>query len=83
MANQENLEKYNNAFMEALEIGPEKLNGELVYESVETWDSVGHMTLMAALEDAFDIMMETDDIIDFNSYEKGKETLAKNYGVEL
>ena len=50
---------------------------------METWDSVGHMTLMAALEDAFDIMMETDDIIDFNSYEKGKETLAKNYGVEF
>ena len=83
MANQENLEKYNNAFMEALEIGPEKLGSELGYESVETWDSVGHMTLMAALEDAFDIMMETDDIIDFSSYEKGKEMLSKNYDVEF
>ena len=86
MANQENLEnleKYNNAFMEALELSPAELNEKLVYESVETWDSVGHMTLVAALEDAFDIMMETDDIIDFSSYEKGKELLSMNYDVEF
>ena len=54
----------------------------LKYHDVEAWDSVGHMTLMAALEDAFDIMMETDDIVDFSSYEKGKEILKK-YGVDL
>ena len=46
------------------------------------WDSVGHMTLMAAIEDAFDIMLDTDDIVDFSSYEKGKEILKK-YDVEL
>ena len=31
------------------------------------------MSLIAALEEAFDIMMDTDDIIDLSSYEKGKE----------
>ncbi len=78
-----NLEKYNNAFMETFEITEDKLAG-LKYQDIEAWDSVGHMTLVAALEDAFDIMMDTDDIIDFNSYEKGKELLAKaEYGVEL
>jgi hypothetical protein len=41
------------------------------------------MTLVANLEDAFDIMMETDDIIDLSSYEKGKEILSKNYNVEF
>ena len=42
------------------------------------------MSLIAALEDAFDIMMDTDDIIDLSSYEKGKEILAKDdYGVEF
>ena len=40
------------------------------------------MTLMAALEDAFDIMLDTDDIIDFSSFQKGKEILKK-YEVEL
>lgn len=78
-----NLEKYNNAFIETFEITEDQLAG-LKYQDIEAWDSVGHMGLVAALEDAFDIMMDTDDIIDFNSYEKGKEILAKaDYGVEF
>lgn len=76
-----NLEKYQNAFREGLEIETENLEG-LVYEEIPEWDSVGHMSLIASLEDAFDIMMETDDIIDFSSYQKGIE-IMKKYGVEL
>lgn len=78
-----NLEKYNNAFIETFEIPENQLDG-LKYQDIEAWDSVGHMSLIAALEDAFDIMMDTDDIIDLNSYEKGKEILSKaDYGVEF
>lgn len=78
-----NLEKYNSAFIEAFEITEDQLAG-LNYQDIQAWDSVGHMGLIAALEDAFDIMMDTDDIIDFSSYEKGKEILAKEeYGVEF
>ena len=78
-----NLEKYNKAFMESFEINEDQLAG-LKYQDIEAWDSVGHMGLVAALEDTFDIMMDTDDIIDFSSYEKGKEILAKEaYGVEF
>ena len=77
-----NLEKYNNVFMENLQIAEDKLVG-LIYQSVELWDSVGHMTLVSALEDAFDIMMETDDIIDLSSYEKGIEILKEKYNVEF
>jgi acyl carrier protein len=76
-----NLEKYNAAFIETFEIEEGQLAG-LKYQDIEAWDSVGHMGLIAALEDTFDIMMDTDDIIDFNSYEKGKELLSKEiYGV--
>ena len=78
-----NLEKYNNAFIETFEISEDKLKG-LKYQDITAWDSVGHMNLIAAIEDAFDIMMDTDDIIDFSSYEKGKEILAKDsYKVEI
>ena len=77
-----NLEKYAQVFCEILELDVEKLTG-LKYQSVELWDSVGHMSLVAALEDTFDIMLETDDIIDLSSYEKGLEVLAENYGVEF
>ena len=78
-----NLEKYNKAFMDILGVSEDQLEG-LKYQSIQTWDSVGHMNLVTAIEDAFDIMMDTDDIIDFSSYEKGKEILAKEeYGVEF
>ena len=76
------LEKYNEVFCKTFEITEDKLAG-LKYQDIDAWDSVGHMTLVANLEDAFDIMMETDDIIDLSSYEKGKEILAKNYEVEF
>ena len=76
-----NIEKYNNAFLETFEITEDVLPG-LKYQDITAWDSVGHMSLIAALEEAFDIMMDTDDIIDLSSYEKGKEILAiDDYGV--
>ncbi len=78
-----NLEKYNRAFIETFEISEDKLNG-LKYQEITAWDSVGHMSLISALEEAFDIMMDTDDIIELSSYEKGKEILAKEeYEVEF
>lgn len=77
-----NVELFNNAFIEILGVTEEQLSG-LKYQDVASWDSVGHMSLMAALEEAFDIMMDTDDIIDFSSYEKGKEILESNYDIEF
>lgn len=76
-----NLEKYSEAFIESFGVDKDAL-ANLAYQSIPEWDSVGHMQLIAALEDAFDIMFDTDDIIDFSSYEKGKEYMAK-YDVEL
>lgn len=76
-----NKEKYLNAFVEALEISADQTEG-LKYQDIDAWDSVGHMGLVAAIEDAFDIMMDTEDIIDFNSFEKGME-LLKKYDIEF
>ena len=72
-----NKEKYINAFVEGLEIGADEVTESLEYQGIPQWDSVGHMALIACLEDAFDIMMDTDDIIDFSSYTKGIEILKK------
>ena len=77
-----NKEKYINAFKESLEIEESALEG-LEYQAVTEWDSVGHMGLIAAIEDAFDIMMDTDDIIDLSSFEKGMEILSENYDIEF
>ena len=73
----DNLEKYKAAFKEAFEIDDEVITDALAYESIPEWDSVGHMRLMANLEDAFDIMLETEDILDFASFGEGKKILAK------
>lgn len=75
------IETYDQVFCDAFEIDHDALAG-LEYQGIPEWDSVGHMAMTAMLEEAFDIMMDTDDIIDFSSYEKGKEIMRK-YGVEL
>lgn len=77
-----NKELYVKAFTETLEVDESTLPG-LKYMDIEAWDSVGHMNLIAALEEAFDIMMDTDDIIDLNSFEKGMELLKEHYNVEF
>ena len=49
----------------------------LNYNEIEEWDSIGHMTLVSELEEAFNVTFDTDDIVDFSSYEKGKKILSK------
>ncbi|MGV1941475.1 acyl carrier protein [Agrobacterium sp. 22-211-1] len=75
-----NREKYDSAFMTVFEIDAAQLTDELEYRSINAWDSVGHMALMAELENAFDIMLDMDDVVDFGSYNTGLKTLEK-YGV--
>lgn len=77
-----NIEKYVAAFVGSFAVTSEQAK-TLKYQEIPAWDSVGHMGLMAQIEEAFDIMMEPDDIIDFSSFEKGKEILAAKYGVRF
>ena len=72
-----NKSKYIDIFIKSLSIDKKNFNEKLKYNDIPEWDSIGHMTLMSSLEEAFDISIETDDIIDFSSYTKGKEILRK------
>ncbi|GAA4718816.1 acyl carrier protein [Brevibacillus fulvus] len=74
-------EKLRNIFATALDIPAEKVVDDLEFNSIPEWDSIGHLALIAALDEAFGIMMETEDVIDLSSFKKAKEILAK-YGVE-
>ena len=71
------IEKYNNAFVEVFGAKVEDLNDNYGKDTVEEWDSVHQLSLIAQLEDAFDIMFDPEDIMDMTSYAKGKEILAK------
>tara|TARA_B100000941_G_scaffold227809_1_gene170120 strand:+ start:398 stop:637 length:240 start_codon:yes stop_codon:yes gene_type:complete len=72
-----NVDKYRNVFLKSLSIDDSKFNDKLKYNDIPEWDSIGHMTLISGLEDEFKISIETDDIVDFSSFEKGKEILKK------
>ncbi len=72
----DNLGLYKEAFCETFEITENELPG-LKYQAIKAWDSVGHMALIAKLEETFDIMMDTEDIIDLDTFEHGIEILKK------
>jgi acyl carrier protein len=72
---------YNTAFMQSFGIDESQLIN-LKYQDIDEWDSVGHMGLITSIEEAFNIEMDIDDIIDFSSYTKGKEILVK-YNISL
>ena len=71
-----NLDKYIKVFTKTFSVNKSKLK-KLKYQSISQWDSVGHMSMIGALEDKFKITLEMDDIIDFSSFEKGKKILKK------
>ncbi len=77
-----NKEKYKEIFIKSLSIDDSKFNEKLKYNEIPEWDSIGHMTLMSGLEDGFNISLETDDIVDFSSFNKGIEILKK-YKVQV
>jgi acyl carrier protein len=72
-----NEEKLKQVFCTVLSLSENEINDDLEYNTISTWDSVGHMKLIAELEDTYGIMMDTDDIIDLSSYGKAKEILKK------
>ena len=64
-------------FIESLSIEKKDFTESLEYNSIPQWDSIGHMTLVATIEEKFNITIDTDDIVDFSSFKKGVEILKK------
>lgn len=70
------------SFTEGLGLGVGHDVEKLEYRSIQAWDSVGHMQLVSQIEMDFDVMLETQDVIDMSSFGKAIEILKK-YGVEF
>lgn len=75
-------EAYDQIFTETFNVTKEALNDNFTFADNEKWDSMTHLVLISALEDEFDVMFDTEDILNYHSYENGKKIL-KRYGVEL
>ncbi len=65
------------AFREALELPDDVDVTTLTYRGHPSWTSLGHMTLVAALEDKFDVMMDSQDILDMSSFPKAIDIMKK------
>lgn len=77
-----NQKKYNQIFCETFNVPENMLNEKFTFRGIDAWDSIAHFQLISNLEDAFDIMFDTNDILHYESYLNGIEILKK-YGVEF
>lgn len=73
--------RLENVFRDALELDEDVDVATLEYRGIEEWDSVAHMQLVAAIEDEYDLMLDTDDVIAMSSYKEAVRILNK-LGVE-
>ena len=64
-------------FSKVLGLPVERITDDLRYASIPEWDSIAHMSVVAALEDAYGIMIDMDDVIDMSSVGKAREIIAK------
>ena len=78
----DNLKKYNDVFCRVLNVNESVLNENFTFKAVPQWDSVAHLSLISELEDEFDVLFESEDILHYGSYLNGIEIL-KRYGVEF
>lgn len=72
-----NTQRLQQCFASALGLSPDQITDELAYRSINEWDSVGHMALVAEIETAFDIMLDTEDILAMNNVAMVKQILNK------
>lgn len=77
-----NIEKLNQIFCEVFSVEASALGDGFDNKAIDGWDSVRQLSLTSAVEDAFDIMLDPEDILEFTSYDKAKAILGK-YEIEL
>lgn len=76
-----NLEKLNQIFCEVYSVEESALNEDFVNTNVDTWDSIHQLSMVAAIEEAYDLMMDAEDILEMTSYENVKKLLTSKYEI--
>jgi acyl carrier protein len=62
-------------FAEVLEVDPAKLNDDSSPDTVQQWDSLAAMKLVAALEEKFNIRLSTREIMKMSTIGRARKTL--------
>lgn len=60
-------EKLQEIMATALELPASAIKESSTMEDIEEWDSLGHVHIMVALEQAFDLYMDVDDFGELDS----------------
>lgn len=63
-------DELKSVFVYALELDSLNDVESLSYRSVPTWDSIGHMALVAEIEEKFMIEFTTQQVLDFSNFNK-------------
>jgi acyl carrier protein len=61
------LNKVREAFKAAFDIDPQLVTMETSPSDVPGWDSVGHLTLAAGLEEMFGISLDVDELMEMEN----------------
>ena len=77
-----NLDQYKKVFVEIFDVEEQILDENFTFKGIEKWDSLTHLNLITTLEETFDVMFDTEDILHYGSYLNGIEILKK-YGVNF
>ena len=75
--NKEQEKKLFDVFKDSLNLSDETDTSTLQYNVTQGWDSIAHMSIIAGLEDAFECMLETDDILDMSSFSEAVRIMEK------
>ena len=71
------INKLESIFADALGIPENEVVADLEYNSIPQWDSIAHMRLISAIEDVYDIMIDTEDVIGMSSVSIAKDIVKK------
>lgn len=78
-----NQDSLSQVFRTTLLLGDDVDLSGVAYGETEEWDSVAHMQLVAAIETAFDVMLDTDEVISMSDFGVARDLLQSNHGIEF
>lgn len=76
------MKSIDDIFCEVFNVGASELGAGFGKDSVACWDSVRQLALAAAIEEAYEILLDPEDIMGCTSYVAVKQVVAK-YGIEI
>jgi len=77
---QEVLSKVQAAFRSAFDVDPATITLNTTPDEVQAWDSMGHVTLASALEQAFALNFDVDDLMEMENVSRICSVVERKLG---